>query len=64
MCYREISGSRELANKAAEKIQGTYFVADDYLRAHPDGNFDGFIDVYLEAEAQKLPNERPRLRKM
>lgn len=49
--------AQELAAKAAEKIQGTFFVAADYLRTNPGGDFDGFIEAYLEAEARKAAAE-------
>lgn len=57
-------GSKEyvmkLSNKAAEKMQGTYFIVEEYLKTHLDGNFDGFIDFYLEAEARKSEEKGPR----
>lgn len=44
----------ELDEKAAAKIQETHLVAQSYLRESPDGNFDGFVKLFLAGEEKTL----------
>lgn len=48
----------ELGTKAAEKIHETYVVAEKYLKEQSDGDFDGFIEVFLIAEEEKARASR------
>lgn len=43
----------ELGAKAAAKVFDTYAVAEKYLKENPEGDFDGFIDVFLATEEGK-----------
>lgn len=46
--------TKKLSVKSVAKIQDTYVVAEKYLKKHPNGGFDGFVEVFMAAEEQKL----------
>lgn len=43
----------EVGAKAAANIHDSYVVAEKHLKERPDGDFDGFIEVFLAAEEEK-----------